>query len=108
VIIEEVIASLIAIFESAGLKIQFVTKHRYWLFGQNSTSLNALLLTSTVYVTAQCSLSTYSCSFVIDIWKLKFPHHKACTSLPIMRIVAIELANFEPVCSHIRILTDLC
>jgi len=42
--------------------------------------------------------------FVIDIWKLKLPHHKACSSL----IVAIELANFEPVCSHLRILTDLC
>ena len=59
-------------------------------------------------VTAQCPLSTYSCSFGIDIWKLKLPHHKACSSLPIMQIVAIELANCEPVFSHLRILTDLC
>jgi len=45
VIIEEVIAWFIAIIDSTGLKIQFVTKHRQWLFGQNRTSLNALLLT---------------------------------------------------------------
>ena len=42
---EEVIAWFIAIIDSTGLKFQFVTKHHHWLFGQNRTSLNALLLT---------------------------------------------------------------
>ena len=45
VIIDEVIAWFIAIIDSTGLKFQFVTKHHHWLFGQNRTSLNALLLT---------------------------------------------------------------
>ena len=36
--------SMVAIIDSAGLKFQFVTKHHHWLFGQNRTSLNALLL----------------------------------------------------------------
>ena len=36
---------IFAIINSAGLKFQFVTKHHHWLFGQNRTSLNALLLT---------------------------------------------------------------
>ena len=44
-IIEEVIAWFIAIIDSTGLKFQFVTEHHHWLFGQNRTSLNALLLT---------------------------------------------------------------
>ena len=60
--------STVAIINIPGLKFQFVTKHHHWLFGQNRTSFNALLLTRIkigVDKPTQCSKTITWCKYFL-------------------------------------------
>ena len=112
VIIEEVIAWFIAIIDSTGLKFQFVTKHHHWLFGQNRTSLNALLLTRIKIgedKPNQCSKTITWCKYLFTL-SFSIPTSSArtyaccvpdCTHIPGLKsVINIKSQYFPLILQH--------
>ena len=84
--------STVAIINIPGLKFQFVTKHHHWLFGQNRTSFNALLLTRIKIgedKPTQCSKTITWCKYFFKWSFFQFQHRVPEHILAVSQIVHI-------------------